>query len=169
MVNIVSAVPLSEERKDCGVDDGSLSMLSRFIISGYETGGIAGATGASVVALAGTIIPIAPAQYAIDKHNQFKEDETINHKKHFNAQDKAFNKLRQSKALEEHILSKQKKLKQQEDEGHWWRIDYWAMNTILITLWSQKSVISMLQTVVRCPQLYWIKKIKNSTHCIERQ
>eukprot|EP01083_Nonionella_stella_P016662 46558_1 len=100
-----------------GDADGYFSEWGSEIKAAYKDDGIALAGLVSLGSVLGTIIPIYPVWYAIDKHNQSKEDQNINHKKHYNAQSKAFNaKLRQIKRSEEYILSKQKELKQQEDK-----------------------------------------------------
>eukprot|EP01083_Nonionella_stella_P316202 1145259_1 len=100
-----------------GDADGYFSEWGSEIKAAYKDDGVAWAGIGSLAVVIGTIIPIIPVWYAIDKHNQSKEDQNINHKKHYNAQSKAFNaKLRQIKRSEEYILSKQKELKQQEDK-----------------------------------------------------
>eukprot|EP01083_Nonionella_stella_P213494 769997_1 len=107
---------LSEWRNEYyGVEDGYFGTLGQLIKVDYEDDGVIAAGVVSLLATAFTIIPIAPVFYAIDKSNQSKEDENLNHKKHCNAQSKTFNdKLTQIKQSEQWILSKQKELKQQE-------------------------------------------------------
>eukprot|EP01083_Nonionella_stella_P075272 204548_1 len=100
---------LSEKRKkyDWGDADGYFSAVGTTIKVNYELGGVVWAGAVGLSAVVETIIPIIPVWYAIEKHKQSKEDQNLNHKKHYNVQSKAFNdKLRQIKRSEEYILSK---------------------------------------------------------------
>eukprot|EP01083_Nonionella_stella_P075273 204552_1 len=87
--------------------DGYFTELGDMIKSIYEECGVVAAGTWGVLTTIYTIIPVLPVIYAIGKHKQSKEDQNLNHKKHYNVQSKAFNdKLRQIKRSEEYILSK---------------------------------------------------------------
>eukprot|EP01083_Nonionella_stella_P071909 193484_1 len=96
-------------------DDSYWSALGKAINCEYEEDGIGGASEVGLLAMIFTIIPVFPAAYAIGKRIQSKKNENLTHKKHYNAQSRAFNdKLAQIKHSEKYILSKQNELKQQE-------------------------------------------------------
>eukprot|EP01083_Nonionella_stella_P016666 46568_1 len=109
---------LSERRREYywGNADGYFNEMGKTIQHGYESRGATAAGLGGLCIVVGTIIPILPVWYAMDKRNQFNEDENLKHKENYNTQSKAFNaKLKQVKQSEEGILSKRKQLKQQED------------------------------------------------------